>query len=83
MDWLKKYDINLWIFSKTKIFRRKSERWRNLSNYATKADLKNTTRIDALKVAKKVDLASLKRSIDQLDIDKLETALSNHLSWFN
>ena len=63
--------------------RRKSERWRNLSNYATKADLKNTTRIDALKVAKKVDLASLKRSIDQLDIDKLETALSNHLSWFN
>ena len=83
MDWWKKYDINLWIFSKTKILRRKSERWRNLSNYATKADLKNTTRIDALKVAKKVDLASLKRSIDQLDIDKLETALSNHLSWFN
>ena len=31
-----------------------------LSNYATKADLKNATGADILKFAKKVDLASLK-----------------------
>ena len=32
-----------------------------LSNYATKADLKNPTGIDVSKFAKMVDLASLKR----------------------
>ena len=52
----------------------------NVSNYATKSDLKNATSVDTSKFAKKVDLASLKSFIDKLDIDKLKnvpTSLSN------
>ena len=45
----------------------------DLSNYATKADIKNATGAGALKFTKKVDLASLKSEIDKLDIGKLET----------
>ena len=46
----------------------------DLSNYATKADLKNATGIDTSKFAKKIDCASLKLEIDLLDIvGKLET----------
>ena len=45
----------------------------DLSNYATKADLKNAAGVDTLKFAKKVDLASLKSEIDKFDIGKLET----------
>ena len=44
----------------------------DLSNYATKTDLKNATGIDTSTFAKKVDLASLKSNIDKLDIDKLK-----------
>ena len=43
-----------------------------LSNYATKADLKNTAGVDTLKFAKKVDLANLKSNVEKLDIDKLK-----------
>ena len=43
----------------------------DLSNYATKADLKNATGVDTSKFAKKVDLANLKSNVDKLDIDKL------------
>ena len=43
----------------------------DLSNYATKTDLKNATGIDTSKLAAKSDLASLKAEIDKLDIDKL------------
>ena len=52
----------------------------NVSNYATKSDLKNATGVDTSKFAKKVDLASLKSFIDKLDIDRLKnvpTSLSN------
>ena len=52
----------------------------DLSNYATKADFKNPTGIDASSFVKKVDLASLKSNVDKLDIDKLNnvtTTLSN------
>ena len=52
----------------------------NVSNYATKSDLKNATGVDTSKFAKKVDLASLKSFIDKLDIDKLKnvpTSLRN------
>ena len=42
----------------------------DLSNYATKADLKNATGVDTSKFAKKVDLASLKFNVDKLDIDR-------------
>ena len=44
----------------------------DLSDYATKADLKNVTGVDTSKFAKKVDLASLKSNVDKLDIDKLK-----------
>ena len=46
----------------------------DLSNYVTKADLKNAAGVDTSKFAKKVNLVSLKSEIDKLDIDKLETA---------
>ena len=42
----------------------------DLSNYATKADLKNAISVDTSKFAKKVDLANLKFHADKLDIDK-------------
>ena len=45
----------------------------DLSNYATKADLKNAIGIDTSKFAKKVDLANLKSNVDILDIDRLKT----------
>ena len=44
----------------------------NLFNYATKSDLKNTTVIDATKLAAKFDLVSLKIEVDKIDIDKLK-----------
>ena len=42
----------------------------DLSNYAIKADLKNTTGVDTSKFAKKVDLPSLKSEVDKFDINK-------------
>ena len=44
----------------------------DLTNYATKADLKNAAGVDTSKFAKKVDLASVKSNVDKLDIDKLK-----------
>ena len=43
----------------------------DLSNYATKSDLKDATGIDSSKLATKSDLVSLKAEIDKLDIDEL------------
>ena len=40
----------------------------NLSNYATKSDLKNATGIDALDFDKKTDLVNLKSDVYKLDI---------------
>ena len=48
-----------------------------LSNYATKADLKNATGVDTSKFAKKIDLASLKSNVDKVDIDKLKNVSTN------
>ena len=48
-----------------------------LSNYATKADLKNARGVDASKFAKKVDLANLKFDVDKLDIDELKNLPNN------
>ena len=59
-------------FPKPKSFGRKVKIALYLSNYATKADFKNATGVDASKFAKKVDLASLKYNVDKLDIDKLK-----------
>ena len=49
----------------------------NLSNYATKSDLRNATDVDTLHFAKKTDLADLKSDVDKLDIDKLRNRPSN------
>ena len=48
----------------------------DLSNYATKAELKNATGFDTLAFAKKTDLANLKSDVDKLHIDKLKNVLS-------
>ena len=40
----------------------------DLSNYATKAELKNATGVDTSKLARGVDLASLKSNVDKLVI---------------
>ena len=45
----------------------------NLSNYATKTDLKNITHIDVSSSASKENLASLKTEVDKIDADKLKT----------
>ena len=49
----------------------------DFSNYATKADLKNATGANTSKFAKRVNLASLKSNVDQLDIDKLKNVPTN------
>ena len=43
----------------------------DLSNYATKTDLKDVTYVDTLSFALKTNLASLKTEVAKLDIDKL------------
>ena len=43
----------------------------DLSNYATKADIKNISHADTSSFALKTNLASLKTEIDKLNIDKL------------
>ena len=43
----------------------------DLSNYATKANVKNITHIDTSSFALKTNLANLKTEVDKLDIDKL------------
>ena len=43
----------------------------DLSNYATKADLKNVTYIDTSCFALKTNLTNLKTEVDKLDIEKL------------
>ena len=43
----------------------------DLSNYATKADIKNISHPDTSSFALKTSLASLKTEVDKLDIDKL------------
>ena len=43
----------------------------DLSNYATKIDLKNISHVDVSSFALKSNLSSLKTEVDKLDIDKL------------
>ena len=43
----------------------------DLTNYATKADIKNITNADTSNFALKTNLANLKAEVDKLDIDKL------------
>ena len=46
----------------------------DLSNYATKNNVKNVTHADTSSFALKTNLASLKTEVDKLDIDKLVPA---------
>ena len=43
----------------------------DLSNYATKDDIKNITHVDTSSFALKTNVANLKTEVDKLDIDKL------------
>ena len=43
----------------------------DLSNYATKTDLKNVTHVDTSSFALKTNLVNLKTEVDKSDIDKL------------
>ena len=45
----------------------------DLSNYATKTDLKNITHTDVSSFASKTNLAALKTEVDTIDVDKLKT----------
>ena len=47
----------------------------DLSNYATKPDLKNVLHVDVRSFALKSNLASLRTEVDKLDIDKLVPVL--------
>ena len=44
----------------------------DLSNYATKLDLRNATGVNTYKLAAKSNLASLKAKVDKIDVGKLE-----------
>ena len=43
----------------------------DLSNYATKADIKNISHVDTSSFALKTNLTTLKTEVDKLDINKL------------
>ena len=43
----------------------------DISNYATKADIKNISHVDTSSLALKTNLAHLKTEVDKLDIDEL------------
>ena len=45
----------------------------DLSNYATKDDVKNITHVHVSSYATKTNLASLKTEVDKIDTDKLKT----------
>ena len=45
----------------------------DLTNYATKTDLKNITHVDVSSFASKTNLAALKAEVDKIDADKLKT----------
>ena len=49
----------------------------DLSNYATKTDVKNILHVDTSSFALKSNLASLKTEVDKLDIDKLVPVLAD------
>ena len=49
----------------------------DLSNHATKVDLKNATGVDTSGFAIKIDLVHLKSDVDKLGIDKLKNVPGN------
>ena len=79
----KGYDnsFNSWIDRKDLVkmsdyFRRRYKRFDvkvDLSNYATKTDLKNVSHVDVSSFALKSNLANLQTEVDKIEADKLET----------
>ena len=59
-SWIDKKDLKIVIDKKV-----------DLSNYATKTDIKNIAHIDTSSFALRTNLSSLKTEVDKLDIDKL------------
>ena len=49
----------------------------DLSNYATKTNLKGARGVNISNLATKVDSTSLKAQIDKIDIEKLKTVLAD------
>ena len=45
----------------------------DLTNYATKTELKNITHVDVSSFASKTNLAALKTEVDKIDVDELKT----------
>ena len=45
----------------------------DLSNYATKTELRNVSHVDVSSFALKSNFASLKTEVDKIDVDKLKT----------
>ena len=45
----------------------------DLTNYATKTDLKNITHVDVSSFTSKTNLVALKTEVDKTDVDKLKT----------
>ena len=60
-------------FSRSRRFKRDIKVKLDLSNYATKTDLKIVTHIGVSSLASKTNVASLKTEADKLDIPKLST----------
>ena len=52
-------------------FRRNIKAKVDLSNYATKTDIRNISQVNTSSFALKTNLANLKTEVDKLDIDKL------------
>ena len=64
-------------FPETKSSGKKVKVELDLSNYATKTNLKNATGVDTWNFSKKLDLANLKSNIEKLHIDQLKNVPAN------
>ena len=53
----------------------------DLSNYATKTDIKNISQVDSSSFALKTNLANLKTEVDKLDIGKLVPVPVDWVNW--
>ena len=73
MDWWKRPHIKItqYLRKPFRIFEGNINVKVDLSNYATKTDLKNVTHVDTSNFALKTNLAGLKTEVDKLDIGKL------------
>ena len=69
----KRHSINRWIFSNiSNSLGTNVKVEADLSNYATKIDLKNATGVNISSFAKKIYLANLISDVNNLDIDQLK-----------